>query len=84
MRHKKDNQFKIEGKGKLTFADGSVYEGDFSDGKMHGKGRYQWANTGHWFEGEYTRNFKDGPGVYYYSEHNYKKGVWRSGNLEKV
>lgn len=48
---------------------------------MHGKGRYLWANTGHWFEGEYKRNFKDGPGIYYYNEHNSKKGVWRSGNL---
>jgi hypothetical protein len=48
---------------------------------MHGKGTYRWANTGHWFEGEYMTNFRHGKGTYYYSTNDFKRGIWKAGNL---
>ena len=33
-----NNNFYFQGKGKMTFADGSIYDGDWKSGKMHGKG----------------------------------------------
>ena len=30
------------GRGKFIWADGSVYEGDFLDNNLHGKGVYNW------------------------------------------
>ena len=45
----------FHGAGKLTFADGSVYEGEFKNGKPHGKGKYtsntQCIREGHFVEG---------------------------------
>lgn len=43
------------------------YTGEFEAGKMHGKGRYSWTKTGHWFEGFYKDNVREGKGTYYYS-----------------
>jgi hypothetical protein len=83
IRRKNDGQFKIDGTGTLRFADGSEYCGEFEGGKMHGKGRYRWAATGHWFEGEYKSNFRDGPGTYFYSSSRFKSGIWRAGRLQE-
>jgi len=62
----------MEGKGKITYADGSYFEGDLIDGKMHGNGKYFWESTGHWYEGEYKFNFKDGLGKYYFDSNNFR------------
>jgi hypothetical protein len=45
-------------KGRLTYNDGSVYEGDIVNGKPHGKGKltyvYGGVYEGDWFDGEQT------------------------------
>ena len=45
-------------KGKLTYNDGSVYEGDLVNGKPHGKGKltyiYGSVYEGDWVDGEQT------------------------------
>lgn len=51
MKRKKEGEFKIEGQGKLTFPDGSVYIGDFYEGQMDGYGEYHWAAYGHYYKG---------------------------------
>ena len=65
----KNNVYLIEGLGTIKYPDGSYYIGRFVAGRMHGQGKYYWANTGNWFEGEYKANFRDGRGTYYFS-HN--------------
>jgi hypothetical protein len=35
---------------------------------MHGQGKYFWAKTGHWYEGEYKSNFRDGYGKYFFGD----------------
>lgn len=47
-----------EGKGKLTYADGKVYIGDFVGGKKHGYGEERYKNnvvTGYWEDGKYVK-----------------------------
>ena len=35
---------KKNGRGKLTFADGSIYEGDFQMNEISGEGTYLWSD----------------------------------------
>lgn len=38
----------MHGEGKLTFADGVIYEGDFNYNSITGKGKYTWTNGSHY------------------------------------
>ncbi len=40
----------MDGKGKLTYPDGSCYEGEFKEDKRHGQGKYIWVD-GHSYIG---------------------------------
>ena len=54
----------MEGKGVFTFVSGGTYEGDFVNGKFHGKGTLklvglstesgEFVRTGDWLDGEYV------------------------------
>jgi hypothetical protein len=48
---------KQHGKGKKTWANGNVYEGDYKDGYKHGKGKYTcmdgWMDEGDWENDEF-------------------------------
>ena len=57
---------KPNGKGKFTYDDGSIYEGQFKDGCFNGFGIYKWTNGDH-FEGMYKDDVRNGEGKYYYS-----------------
>lgn len=60
--------------GKMTFADGSYYIGEFmADGYMNGKGVYYDTANGTRYEGVWKNNLKDGPGKLYQHE------VWKEG-----
>ena len=48
----------MNGKGKVTFSSGMVYEGDFKDCKFHGKGRTNFTN-GCYYEGDYFQGKVD-------------------------
>ena len=37
-----------------TFAQGNTYDGEYSDGKVHGQGKYVW-HTGEYFDGQWQR-----------------------------
>jgi len=49
----------MQGKGKLTLADGRVYEGDFMNNVIHGKGKMTYptglVEEGDWIDGEMVR-----------------------------
>ena len=51
---------KPHGKGKEIRANGDVYEGDFIQGKRHGKGKY--TTPGYSYEGEWINNQRHGKG----------------------
>jgi hypothetical protein len=44
-----------DGKGKLTLPIGLTYEGDFRDGKPHGRGVMYSSLSGYTFEGKKTK-----------------------------
>jgi hypothetical protein len=52
-----------EGKGKQTFSNGHVFEGEFRDNRRNGPGKYLWP-SGDTHEGEYRNNLQNGPGIY--------------------
>jgi hypothetical protein len=43
--------------------DGRMYEGEWSEGKMHGKGTFMWKD-GRQYEGEYVNDQKEGEGIF--------------------
>ena len=55
------------GMGTINFVDGSIYVGEFKDGKMHGKGVFTWSD-GDTYDGEFQKGKKCGHGVFLYAE----------------
>jgi hypothetical protein len=51
------------GKGRLTFANGDVYQGDFADDQMHGQGRYMYSNRSI-YDGSFVEGQQHGSGTY--------------------
>lgn len=64
------------GNGKYTWSDGSVYEGDWIDGKMTGKGIIIWP-SGAKYEGEFSGSYLHGHGTFTKSNGCVYTGGWR-------
>jgi hypothetical protein len=62
---------------RLTYPDGSSYEGEMLDGKEHGKGRRVYSN-GSWFAGEWQHGLRHGWGVSQTGGERYE-GQWTLG-----
>ena len=59
---------KVSWKGTITFKfNGNSYEGEWKDGKMHGKGTYKSAD-GYSYEGEYKYGWRNGKGISKYPD----------------
>jgi len=72
------------GKGKMQFANGDVYEGDFVNGKLNGYGIAIFAN-GDRYTGNWTNGQMHGNGFFTYSNGSNYEGVWNNGkNIEKT
>eukprot|EP00948_MAST-09A_sp_MAST-9A-sp1_P003972 g3972.t1 len=79
------NDAHMHGKGKFTFADGSVYEGEFVRGRITGKGKYVSKDGGDVMEGDFVNGYLHGEnctkktkeGVTY-------QGSFRNGYIEQV
>ena len=61
-KHFKGNYIKFEPNGIVKeykgFSGRLIYEGEYLNGKKHGKGRQDWNNGNLWFEGEYLNGKK--------------------------
>lgn len=57
------NEGSKQGKGKFTWPDGSVYEGNFENNLMEGFGKIQWAD-GKEYEGHWKDNQMHGKGIF--------------------
>ncbi len=69
-----------DGYGTFVFSSGEKYEGEFQDGKFHGKGTYTYSDgtryMGQWMDGE-----RDGRGTLYKADGTIEQqGRWYYGN----
>jgi hypothetical protein len=72
------NNFKYNGRGKLTYSDGLIYEGDFVDGIREGRGSLLWPDgTKYW--GNFRRDKIEGEGEFIWSNGYYYKGSIKNG-----
>ena len=73
---------KKNGHGTETFEDGSIYVGEYKDGKYHGKGTYTFGKgefEGDKYEGEYKDGKYHGKGTYTSSNGDKYIGEYKDG-----
>jgi hypothetical protein len=58
------------GEGKLTDADGNIYEGKWLNDKAHGQGTLYWKN-GDKYEGLWAKGIQHGRGTFFSFETDY-------------
>ena len=68
----------IRQQGKITWKDGSSYEGFFENNKFNGKGKYNWGNQRQ-YEGEWKNGKMNGKGKLTYSDGSYYEGDFING-----
>ena len=66
------------GRGMLLSSDGSVSEGYWLSGALHGKGRQIFSN-GEWYCGDWASGVMEGRGKMQYLDEHYYEGEWRKG-----
>ena len=71
------------GKGKYTWSDGTIYEGDWEDGKITGKGQIIWS-SGAQYEGDFAGGYIHGFGTFTGSDGSIYRGSWRMNVLHGV
>ncbi len=64
--------------GRASLPDSSEYEGEFKNGKFHGKGRLVWRN-GSRYSGEFNEGLMEGAGVYLEKDGAKYEGEFRGG-----
>ncbi len=65
-------------KSKCTYANGSAYEGEWQNGKEHGKGTYTYPD-GSVYEGEWQNGKEHGQGTCTYASGSAYEGEWQNG-----
>jgi antitoxin component YwqK of YwqJK toxin-antitoxin module len=71
---------KPNGWGKASLPDGKIYEGEWKDGKMHGKMKEFYPDGMLEFEGEYKDGFRNGYGKSYLRDGTLRyEGNWING-----
>jgi len=70
-----------EGRGKVVYANGDVYEGEYKAGKMEGRGIYRSA-SGDVYEGEFKADKKEGRGIYQYADGSVYEGEYKADEFE--
>ena len=64
------------GKGKYSWSDGTVYEGDWDQGKISGKGKLIWS-SGAKYEGDFSGGYLHGIGTMTSPDQSVYSGAWR-------
>lgn len=74
------NGYKDKGYGKEIY-DNGYYEGEFLNGKRHGKGKYVW-NGGSYYDGEWKEGKQHGKGIYKGENGKITSGYWTDGQMQ--
>ncbi len=72
--------FCADGFGRYTYRDGTVYEGDFEEGKPVGEGTVRYTN-GDVYTGGWDESAPDGNGAYVFVNGQSVSGKWANGKL---
>ena len=72
----------MNGKGKYTYIEGKIYEGEYVDGKKEGKGKIIYSD-GKCFDGNFKNGLPDGEGLFTENE-NTLKVLFSKGQFVKV
>ena len=67
--------------GTLIFTNGGIYEGEWFEGAMHGKGIYTFAN-GNIYVGEWLKGCMNGYGVCNFVDGDIYEGEWFEGLMQ--
>jgi hypothetical protein len=71
---------KPNGKGKIYFSSGSVFDGTFQDGVKSGFGKYQYKSNAY-YEGYFKNDDYEGEGKFVTEDGNTFEGLYKSGKL---
>ena len=71
--------FLRDGIGKTTYQNGSIYEGNYKEGKRDGKGIYVDQDGTIIYQGEWQNGKRHGQGTYKDQEGNVYQGEWQNG-----
>jgi hypothetical protein len=63
--------------GKYVFENGEIYEGNWREGKMHGRGRLEWFDSV--YEGDFEYGLRTGNGTLRYTSDQTYTGAWKTG-----
>ncbi|XP_068700491.1 MORN repeat-containing protein 1-like [Montipora foliosa] len=73
---------KKHGHGKLIMADGSFYEGQFTDGEIQGHGFRRWASSRNEYTGQFVKGELNGHGIMMYGDGSRYEGEWLDNQRE--
>ena len=68
------------GRGVMKFLNGSVYSGQWRDGRMHGNGTIRW-NDGSTYSGNWVRGKREGRGSYTWASGDRYVGGWKDNMM---
>lgn len=74
--------YRMNGKGKLTFENGDIYEGNFTNGVFNGKGIFT-SNLGWSYEGDFRDGQADGQGKLIAKDKKVYEGTFKQGIYQK-
>ena len=63
---------------RYVYHDGAIYEGNWLNGQMHGKGRFSYPDSSVYF-GYFKMGLKDGLGKLEFASGNSEIGKWEAG-----
>jgi len=66
-----------DGKAKISYPNGDIYEGTYLNGLRHGEGSYTFANQKGCYTGSWVAGSKDGKGEFKYPDGSWYKGCWK-------
>jgi len=74
-------QGQLEGQGRMTWTNGDIYDGEFSAGLFHGKGKFVSGDSGT-YKGDYVRGYMEGRGVLSYSNGTHYEGEFVANQFQ--
>ena len=73
-----DEQGRVDGPARVTYPDGSVYEGQYKGGRKHGQGTAKFA-SGNMYVGQFENSKRHGRGTFTFANGDVEVGLYEEG-----